>query len=187
MTTQATGFEGYAFRTNSRFGSHVRMSVDGEMASVRGPRVGRWVYAFWFGVQFVLLWLAPVFLVVGLLFLDWWYALLAVGLVAVQGLVGALGVAAFWELASISAVYSGVDQVATFPLSAVREVKIGRGWARRGVRLIIPHVIPVIDQMTKGRAVSFEAPDGETGRDCAYAILMRNEEDAATLVKLLAG
>jgi hypothetical protein len=107
--------------------------------------------------------------------------------VAVQGLFGALAVAAFWELANITAVYSGADQVATFPLSAVKEVKIGRGWARQGVRWIIPHVIPGIDQMAKGRAVSFEAPDGETGRDCAYALLMWNEQDAARLAKLLAG
>jgi hypothetical protein len=187
MTTQEMGFEGYAFRTNSRFGSRVRISADGEMVSVRGPRVGRWIYAFWFGMQFVLLWLAPVCLIAGILFLDWRFALLAVGLVAVQGLLGALGVAAFWELASISGVFFGVDQVATFPLSAIKEVKIGRGWARKGVRWIIPHVVPGIDQMAKGRAVSFEAPDGETGRECAYALLMWNEEDAAKLAKLLAG
>lgn len=182
-----TGFEGYSYRTNSRFGGRVQVSVDGETVSVSGPRVSPFTYGLWFGVQLVLLWLAPLALLAAVLLWNWRYLALALALVVVQGLFGAIGVASFWELANVTAVYGGHDQTASFPLSAVKRVKIGRGWARKGVRFIIPHIIPGIDQMSEGRAVSFEAPDGESGKDCVYAILMWDERNAATLAALLKG
>jgi len=54
MTEQAKLLEGYSYRTDSRFGSRVRVSVDSETVSITGPRVGVLIYRLWIAVQIVL-------------------------------------------------------------------------------------------------------------------------------------
>lgn len=41
--------------------------------------------------------------------------------------------------------------------------------------------------MAEGYCVSFETPDGDTGRDAVYAFHMRTKEDAQALARLLEG
>ena len=179
-------FEGYSYRTDSRFGGRVRISVEESLVTVTGPRVSQLVYHLWYAVQFLLLWSAPVVAIGAAVLLgNGWYLLLFPGMVAIEALFGGLGVAAFWEWVSLANVHAGRDQSASFPVTAVKRVKIGKGWARHGVPYIIPFAIPGIDQLSMDRAVSFEALDSESGRECAYAILLWDEQDAQDLAKLL--
>ena len=127
MAEHETTFEGYSYRTSCRFGSRVKVSVDGETVSVTGPRVGVFTYRLWFSIQLVLLWLIPPVLLAGVPLWDWRYLVLASGTRRRPHPFGVIGVASFWELAIVSAVQSGSDQGVSFPLSAVKRVKIGHG------------------------------------------------------------
>jgi len=64
---------------------------------------------------------------------------------------------------------------------------VGRGWARKGLWLVIPPYVAGINRMAEGYAVSFEAPDGETHGDAVYALHMQTKEEAQALVRLLEG
>ena len=89
-------------------------------------------------------------------------------------------------LANLNAfVQCTIGQMATFSVHTVKRVKIGRGWARKGLWLVIPYVVPGINQVAEGYCVSFEAPDGETGKDAVYALHMQTQEDAQTLSRLV--
>ena len=59
------------------------------------------------------------------------------------------------------------------------------GWARNGLWLAIPHIVPWLNKVSEGVCVSFEAPDGNTGRDVVFALMMQTPEDAETLTGLL--
>ena len=48
----------------------------------------------------------------------------------------------------------------SFPVSAVKDVKIGRGWARKGLWLVIPLYVAGVNKWAEGFCVSFEAPNG---------------------------
>ncbi len=72
-------------------------------------------------------------------------------------------------------------------LGAVKGVMIGRGWARNGLWLVILPYVPGINQWAEGLTVSFETPDGQTGRDAVYALQMQTKEDAQALAQLLRG
>jgi hypothetical protein len=78
------------------------------------------------------------------------------------------------------------SQSAYFPLAAVREVKIGAGWARRGMWLLLLPYFKGIDSMATGLAVSFIAP-ADTAGGGVYAPHMRTSEDAQALASLLTG
>ena len=76
---------------------------------------------------------------------------------------------------------------ASFPIGDVKRVRIGRGWAQRGMWLLILPYVAGINSMAEGYCVSFEAPDGETGQDVVYALHMRSTEDAPKLAAFLEG
>jgi phytoene dehydrogenase-like protein len=44
MSIQEKSFEGYSYRTSSRFGSRVQVSIGEGMVTVTGPRVGVFIY-----------------------------------------------------------------------------------------------------------------------------------------------
>jgi hypothetical protein len=188
MVVKETTFGGYSYRTGSRFGSRVRVSVDDGMVTVTGPRIGVLVYCLWIAAQVVLFWSIPPALLAAAVLWDWRYLVIALMLVVAHWAVGTFGAVCFWELANVVAFTEGaMDQTAVFSVSTVKRVKIGRGWARNGLWLAIPLFVSGINQWAKGSLVSFEAPDGETGRDAVYAFQMRTKEDARALARLLRG
>lgn len=188
MAGQMASFEGYSYRTSSRFGSRVKVSVDSATVSVTGPRVGILVYRLWIAVQVVLFWLIVPALLAAVVLWDWRVLLLALALAVAHWAVGGACAGCLWEMANLVAFMSGTKgKTTTFPVSAVKDVKIGRGWARKGLWLVIPPYVAGINKMAEGHCVSFEAPDGDTGRDAVYAFHMRTKEDAWALAKLLEG
>lgn len=175
--------EGYSYRTSSRFGSRVKVSVDGQTISITGPRIGVLTYRLFIAVQVVLLALIAPLLLAAVILWDWRYLVLAVALPVAHLLFGGIGAATFWEMQTMQ----GRQTTASFPVSAVKRVKIGRGWARNGLWLVIlPYLVP-LNKISEGHAVSFEAPDGVTRGDSVYAIHFWDRTDAAALAKLLGG
>ena len=116
---------------------------------------------------------------------DWRYLVLALALAVAHWGVGSFGAGCLWELANLTAFAEGkAGETTSFPVSTVKRVMIGRGWARNGLWLVIPPYIAGINQMAGEFVVSFEAPGGETGRDVVYALHMQTTEDAQALGRL---
>lgn len=174
--------EGYSYRTSSRFGGRVQVSVDDETVTITGPQVGVLLYRLWIAAQILLFWLSVPALLAAVILWDWKYLALALALLVAWWAVSTFGAVCFWELANVNAFMEGTGgKTTTFPVSAVKRVKIGRGWARNGLWLVIPPVVPMVNKVSEGVCVSFEAPDGDTGRDAVYALMMQTPEDAQTL------
>ena len=188
MVGQETSFKAYSYRTSSRFGSRVRVSVDGQTVSVTGPRVGVIIYRLWIAAQLVFFWaIVPVLLVTVVLW-DWRYLVVALVLAVAHWAVSTFGAVSLWELENVQAFIAGTEgQTTTFAVSAVKRVTVGRGWARNGLWLVIAPYVAGINTMAEGYAVSFEAPDGERDGDAVYALHMQTKEEAQALVRLLEG
>ena len=181
MGERETAFEAYAYRTGARFGSRVQVSVGGGTVTVTGPRVGAPIYRLWIAAQVIVFWSIVPALVAAAVLWSGRFLVLALALVFVHWLIGTMGAVGFWELENLNAFSAGTKgETTTFPVGAVKAVKIGRGWARNGLWLAIPPVVPLIDQIARGCCVSFEAPE-------VYALHMRTAEDAQVLAGLLRG
>ena len=126
-------------------------------------------------------------LVAALILWDWRYLVLIPVLQLAQMGIGGIGAAALWELEHLLALDRGSYRTASFPLSAVKRVKIGRGWARRGLWLILLSYVALLNKASEGIVLSFEAPDGDRGGDAVYALYLQNKEEANTLAALLEG
>jgi len=188
MSAGETTFEGYSYRTSSRFGSRVHASVDDATVSVTGPRVGRPIYRLWIGIQVVVFWLIVPVLVAAVVLCDWRYLVVALVLAVTHWAIGGVGAGCLWEMANLTAFMAGrLGETISFPVSAVRDVKIGRGWARKGMWLVIPLFVAGINKWAEGECVSFEASDGDTGSEVVYAFHMQTTEDAQALARLLGG
>ena len=70
-------------------------------------------------------------------------------------------------------------------MSAVHDVRTGRGWARNGLRWVIPQFVPLVDRWAEGYCVSFEAPALDIAGEGVYALHMRDTDDARALAALL--
>jgi hypothetical protein len=186
MTERAKDFEAYSYRTGSRFGSRVKVSIDERTVTVTGPRIGASVYRAWIVVQLILFWLIPPSLLAAVVLWDWRYLVLALALAVLHWAIGTFGAVSLWELANLNAFTEGsMGTTIEFPVTAVKRVKIGRGWARNGLWLVIPLYVPGLNQTAKEVCVSFEAPDGDTGRDAVYALHMQTSEIAQSLAHRL--
>jgi hypothetical protein len=183
---QQTSFEGYGYRTSSRFGSWTKISVQGDMVSVTGPRVGALPYRLWIACQLLILALVVAAVLVAFVARDWRYLLLVPGLLVLHWFVGVIGAAGLWEMASMTAIGSGYP-THSFPLSSVKRVKIGSGWARNGLWLVILPYVAGINKMAEGYAVSFEARAGDVAGDAVYAFHMHTKEEARELAGVLRG
>ena len=92
---------------------------------------------------------------------DWRCLVATLALLLAHLAVEGFGAGCLWEMMNVSAFGEGRwgDRV-SFPLSPVRGMKIGRGWARRWMLLLILPYAGGINQAAEGYCVSFEAPDG---------------------------
>jgi hypothetical protein len=183
---QQTTLEGYGYRTSSRFGSWTKISVQDDLVSVTGPRVGASSYRLWIACQLLVLALVVAVALVALVARDWRYLLLVPGLLVLHWLVGVMGAAGLWEMANMTDIGSG-HPTHSFPLGTVKRVKIGPGWARKGLWLVILPYVAGINKMAEGYAVSFEAPAGDVVGDAVYAFHMHTTEEAGELARLLQG
>lgn len=186
MAEKTASFEGYSYRTSARFGSRVWVTVNGGEVTVTGPRVPVPLYRLWVGVQAVLLALVAAALAGAVIRWDWRYLVAALAFLAAHAAAGGFGAGCLWEMMNLIAFGAGTrGDTMVFPLSAVKRVMIGRGWARHGMWLLILPYVGGIDSMAKGICVSFEAPDGATGHDAVYALHMRTPADAQALAAAL--
>jgi hypothetical protein len=172
-------FDGWSYRVGARFAGRVRIAVYEDRVAVAGPRVPRWPYELWIWVQGLLLALVPPAVVAAAVTLDWrWLVAALVTWIISFGI--SFGGAGLWpglgEIFSDRGYYKAVE----FPRASVREVDIGKGWAKGGLEVVLLPYVAGVDQMAKGRAVSFFAPD-EYGREVRYAIDMYTDEHAREL------
>jgi hypothetical protein len=184
MSQRQTSFDGYGYRTSSRFGSWTRIAVDGDTVSVTGPRAGVLLYRLWLVTQLLVLALVVAAVLASFAVGDWRYLLLVPGLLVLHWFVGVIGASGLWELANMTAIGSG-HPTHTFPVGLVKRVKIGPGWARKGLWLVILPYVAGINKMAEGHTVSFEASAGDVAGDAVYAFHMRTEEEAKQLAMLL--
>jgi hypothetical protein len=179
-------FEAYSYRTSSRFGSRVQVSLDEETVAVTGPRLAVPVYRLWIAAQVILFWMIFPALLAAVIFSDWRFTALALGLAIAHWAVGSFGAGCLWELVNLTAFVEGTrGQTALFSTHTVKRLKIGSAWARNGLWLVILPYVPLVNQAAKDYCVSFEAPDGETGEDAVYAFHMQTQEDAQVLARAL--
>jgi hypothetical protein len=186
VTEGQTSFDGYGYRTSSRFGSWSKITVNGEKVSISGPRVGLLSYRLWLAAQLLVLALVVPAVLVSVVVRDWRYLLLVPALLVLHWYVGVMGAAGLWELANMTAIGSG-HPTHTFTVDSVRGVRIGAGWARKGLWLVILPYVAGINKMAEGYTVSFEAPAGDTEGHAVYAFHMHSKEEARQLATLLHG
>ena len=80
MNDGETAFEGYGYRTSSRFGSWTKVRVGSGTVSITGPRVELLPYRLWTASQVLLLVLILPALLAAAVFWDWRCLLLGRGL-----------------------------------------------------------------------------------------------------------
>jgi hypothetical protein len=179
-------FGGYHYRTSSRFGSRVRIAIDKEYMSITGPRIGPGVYKTWILVQSIILFLIIPALVFPLVFARPIYLLLIPGLLFLHYAISGTGAIILWEGANVMAFTDGrMGDTETFRLADIRDIKVGKGWERNGLWLVIPYVIPLINKVTEGLCISFEAPDSVTGEDRVYAFLLHSRKETEAFIDLV--
>ena len=185
-TQHDSSFDGYGYRTGSRFGSWTKIMVDGDVVSITGPRAGVLPYRLWIALQVLLEALVLPAVVAAIIFRDWRYLLLVPALLVAHLAVGMMGAAGLWEMANMMAIGPG-HPTQTSTLDLVKRVKIGPGWARNGLWLVILPYVAGLNNVSEGYTVSFEAPAGDVGGDAVYAFHMHTEEEASELARLLEG
>ena len=97
MADRESSFEVYGYRTSSRFGSRLQVSVEGGMVSVTGPRVGVTVYRLWIAIQSLFLASVLPMLVVAVVLWNWIYLVIALALFITFYTFSSVGAVALWE------------------------------------------------------------------------------------------
>lgn len=179
-------FDGFSYRATARYAGRVRVVVTGTTVTVAGPRAPRGLYVLWIWLQGITLALVPPALVLGLVAFDFRALPLALGIFIVSSLFMVIGAGVWPGMGETLFVGEGRFDATEVPLADVRGVTIGENWARDGLRLVIAPYAPGIDALAAGRAVCWNAPDGE-GHDASWAIHMLSEADATELHTLLSG
>lgn len=180
-------FEAYSYRVSSRFGGRTWIEMSENNISVCGPRLGARGYRLWIGVQVIIFWSSIPAILAAFILGNGRVFLLSLGIILVHWVISSMGAGCLWELENLMAYFnSSKGETATFSRKDVKRVKIGRGWARKGLWLAIPIYVPLVNRAAKESVVSFEAPDGETGKLVVYALHMRAKEDASSFAALLA-
>ncbi len=179
-------FEGYHYRTSARFGSRIDISIHKGSVSITGPRVGVGIYKTWISIQVVLLFLIIPAIILPIILGSPIYLLIILALLFIHYAISGTGAIILWEGANVAAFTNNKKgETETFQIADIKDVRIGKGWERKGLWFVIPYVIPIINKISAGLCVSFEAPDIVTGKDVAYAFLLHSKEEAKDLVALL--
>ena len=177
-------FDAWAYRVGARFACRVRIAVYDDRVAVAGPRVPRVLYELWIWAQGLALALVPPAAIAALIMLDWrWLVTTVMIFIASFGI--SFGGAGLWpglgELFSEKGYFKALE----FPRASVREINIGKGWAKGGLEVVLLPYKAQVDKMSEGRAVSFFAPD-EYGREVRFAVDAYSKEDAHELSDVLA-
>ncbi len=180
----ARAFDGFSYRVPGRLAGRMRVMVSDGRVSVAGPRVPSGLYQAWIWVQALLLALVPAAFTAAAVKLEWRWAAVAVAIFVAGQLFSAAGAGIWPGLGEMDFIDAGRFKAVEFGVSEVHDVKIGEGWADGGIDAVLLPVKGGIDAMSKGRAVSFFAPDDE-GRDVRYAFHMPSDADAEALAGLL--
>lgn len=184
-TTQGETMEGYSYRVGARFGGRVWITVAAAGVSVTGPRVPPGLYRAWIAAQVVLLVGAAGCLVAAAVLLSWQMLVIALGLLVAHFAAGGVGAGCLWEMQNLVSFMQGTrGETQAFRLDEVQDVRIGAGWARRGMWLMLLPYFKGIDAMARNVCVSFVAPNGTPGGG-VYALHMRTAEEAQRLAGLL--
>lgn len=178
----------YHYRVTSRFGYYVKLHADAGQVSVSGPRLGTGPYAFFIGGTVLLMLLAAVALIAAVLWWDWRYLLVTLGVVVAYYLFSLICAAGLYSLPDSGAMASpGTWDKVTFPVSSVRDVKVGSGWDRQGIGFVIWPFVKGVDSLAGAKSVSFQAPDPTTGRYVTYAVCAYTDQEAVDLARKLRG
>ncbi|HEY94483.1 MAG TPA: hypothetical protein G4O15_06045 [Dehalococcoidia bacterium] len=183
----AVNFEVFGYRTSSRFASRLIVSIDDQMVSVTGPRVGVTIYRLWIALQAILLALTVPALITSIVLWDWKFLVAAAATLFLYWVISSVGAVALWEYQTLMSFDRGGYQSTSFPITSVKRVKIGHGWARNGLWLILLPFVAGLNKASEERAVSFEAPDGETAKDSVYVFYTNIKDDPNVLARLLEG
>ncbi|MHB1346233.1 MAG: hypothetical protein ACYCXK_01970 [Candidatus Humimicrobiaceae bacterium] len=138
----------------------------------------------WIIVQILLLFSLLPAIIVPIVLGQYYYLFIIPVIVIVHFAVGSLGAAVFWEMERLKAL--GKDKETTtisFKKNEVKNIKIGKGWARGIIWLAIPYFILLIQ--AEGYCVSFEAPGSTGEKNLVYALHMQSKEDAARFAGIL--
>jgi len=182
VTQEQLKFEGYHYRTSSRFGGRVEIITNSEEVTITGIRTGVSVYKSWIFMQEFILFLIIPAIILPLIFNKPIYLLLILGIIFLHYIISAVGAVALWELANvISFTDNQKGNKETFKIIDIKDVKIGKGWERRGLWFVIPYVIPLINKISEGLCISFEAPDSVTSKSVVYAFLLHTKDEAKIL------
>ena len=182
---QGTTLEAYSYRVSARFGSRVWVTFKEDTLFVTGPRVSLPLYRLWIAAQALLLALVVLALVAAVALWNGRYLIAALGLLLVHLALSGFGAGCLWEMMNLSAFAQGTrGETVSFPLNRIRDVRIGEGWARRGMWLLVLPYFKAIDSLARGLAVSFVAPDG-TPDGGVYALHMATPEEAQALAARL--
>jgi hypothetical protein len=178
----------YHYRVTGRYGFYVKLHVEDGTVGVSGPRLAPGVYAFFIGGTVLLMLLAGVALLAAALWLNWRYLLAGIGIVVAYYLFSLICAAGLYSLPDSQAMASpGTLEKVIFPVSAVREVKVGPGWDRQGIGFVIFPFVKGVDSLAGNHSVSFQAPDPVTKRYVTYAVCTYTEQEAADLAQKLRG
>jgi hypothetical protein len=178
----------YAYRLTSRFGYYVKIHATGSDVSVSGPRLGPGLYAFFIGGQVLLMLLTYVAVLPAAVYWNWRYLIVAAGLFVGNFVFTLACAAGLWALPDAMALAApGTLDKVTFPLSAVRDVRVGPGWDRQGIGFVIGGMVKSVDSQARDRTVSFLAPDPTTRRYVTYGVCAYTSEEAAALAESLRG
>jgi hypothetical protein len=178
-------FDAWSYRVGARFAGRVRIAVYEDRVAVAGPRVPRGLYQIWIWVQGLLLALVFPALAAAIVLLDWRW-LVATLLIFLVSFGISIGGAGLWPGLGEVLAEKGYFRALEFPRATVREVDIGKGWAKGGFEVVLFPYKAGVDKMAEGLAVSFFAPD-ENGREVRFAMDMNTPEYAGELAELLTG
>ncbi|MGM0366538.1 MAG: hypothetical protein ACQEP5_08400 [Actinomycetota bacterium] len=180
-------FEGYSYRTGARFGSRVAVRIKDGCLIVTGPRIGPVAYRLWILVQVLVLLMTIPALVLPLIYNAYWYLLLIPALLLFHLFIGGVGAAVLWEAANLASFGKGQKgETVEIPLGNIGDVMLGKGWARKGLWMVIPYVVPLVDKAAEGFCVSFEASQyGNRGKNAVFAFHMQSRRQAEKLKEAL--
>ena len=179
-------YSAYHYRTSSRFGSRVKLTISGKDLTVNGPRISPLPYWIWIYTQSALLLLVIPAIVVPIALGRPIFILLVLAVLLIHNSVGAIGATALWEY-SVAMDFSGDtnNSITEIPLKDIRDIRVGKGWERKGLWFVIPYVIPLINTISKDVCISFEAYDNITKKDVVYALLFRNSKEAKEFLQIV--